>query len=114
MPELIKSVREELERPAPRPSGRKVGAVTHKADAGLLPMLGLFCQVAEREKGLKPHAAIRWLVAKIREGGALGASDDAVTRRLYQKMRAGKFDKVELPPSIDQSRFTLKSISDVD
>jgi hypothetical protein len=92
----------------PRYRGRKKGAVTYKHDAVLLPMLDIVIRIAARERGLKPHAAILWFM---REGRAIcrfGASDYAMTWRLYQKWRAGQFRRYRPPDGIDPMRFTLR------
>jgi hypothetical protein len=86
--------------------GRKRGADTHKVDRDIVPWLEHLRRVAKRERGWKPFTTIRWFIAPV--APLWGKSINAVTHRLYQKMKSGRYGKWEPPPGIRWSKFTLR------
>jgi hypothetical protein len=105
-PDFDRIVAELRKQPGPRRGGRKKGAVSHEYDKYLLPGLEHFCRVAKREKGLSRTAAIRWFVDSIDGPGMLadgrsrllGKSERAAVARLFEKMTAGDFRPLIIPP----------------
>jgi hypothetical protein len=119
-PDFDRIVAELRKQPGPRRGGRKKGALSHKYDKYLLPMLEHFCRVAKREKGLSRTEAIRWVVGGVDGPGMLadgrsrllGKSERAAVARLFEKKTAGDFRPARFPPWVHPSKLTLKALGE--
>jgi hypothetical protein len=89
--------------------GRKTGADTHRLDGVIVPWLNDLCRLAQRERGWSKFQTIRNLVESIFPVLG-GASINAATHRLYQKMKSGRYKKVAFPandPRAHWSKYTM-------